>query len=155
LDFQHFAQTGRTVTGLDYFAWQNGPFPKSLEAELKTPPVDFTDNFDLIRKPFKATEGMREALDIVPKTKFNPNVFTKRELSLLEAIADEFSLNRADEMIRSTHLPGDPWDRVYHQEQRKRQQIPLEYAVDKSDDQHVNEVLLAAQEHQEMLENYA
>lgn len=34
LDFEHFRDTGRSVTGLDYFAWKMGPVPKSLFEEL-------------------------------------------------------------------------------------------------------------------------
>ena len=31
LDFEHFRQTGRSVTGLDYRAWKFGPVPVALE----------------------------------------------------------------------------------------------------------------------------
>ena len=30
LDFYQFKQTGKSVTGLDYFAWKMGPVPKEL-----------------------------------------------------------------------------------------------------------------------------
>src|SRR4051794_32133240 len=35
LDFEHFRQTGRTVTGLTYAAWENGPVPPALFREIK------------------------------------------------------------------------------------------------------------------------
>ena len=34
LDFSHFKRTGKSVTGLDYFAWGMGPVPKELFKEL-------------------------------------------------------------------------------------------------------------------------
>jgi len=34
LDFRHFKQTGKSVTGLDYYAWDMGPVPKDLYNEL-------------------------------------------------------------------------------------------------------------------------
>src|SRR5690348_10199025 len=34
-DFEHFRQTGRTITGLTYKAWQKGPVPTDLHAEIK------------------------------------------------------------------------------------------------------------------------
>lgn len=37
LDFMHFRETGRAVTGLDYFAWDFGPVPQTLYFELKSP----------------------------------------------------------------------------------------------------------------------
>jgi len=33
LDFGHFRQTGRSVTGLDYLAWKFGPVPLALAQE--------------------------------------------------------------------------------------------------------------------------
>ena len=34
LDFTHFKQTGKSVTGLDYYTWEWGPVPKELFKEL-------------------------------------------------------------------------------------------------------------------------
>ena len=34
LDFKHFKQTAKSVTGLDYYAWEKGPVPKKLFEEL-------------------------------------------------------------------------------------------------------------------------
>ena len=34
LDFSHFKRTGKSVTGLDYFAWGMGPVPKELFKEF-------------------------------------------------------------------------------------------------------------------------
>ncbi len=34
LDFRHFKETGKSVTGLDYYAWNMGPVPKDVYEEL-------------------------------------------------------------------------------------------------------------------------
>ncbi|CAN2525464.1 Panacea domain-containing protein [Burkholderia pseudomallei] len=34
LDFEHFRDTGRSVTGMDYVAWKMGPVPEVLYSEL-------------------------------------------------------------------------------------------------------------------------
>jgi uncharacterized phage-associated protein len=39
LDFMHFRETGRSVTGLDYYAWDFGPVPKKLYDEINNPPL--------------------------------------------------------------------------------------------------------------------
>src|SRR6218665_889637 len=49
LDFEHFRQTGRSVTVLDYAAWDMGPVPPKLWKELSDGPgKDFLDAIALI-----------------------------------------------------------------------------------------------------------
>ena len=40
LDFTHFMEVGRSVTGLEYFAWPKGPVPVQLHEEIDDPPDD-------------------------------------------------------------------------------------------------------------------
>ena len=40
LDFEHFRQTGRSVTGLDYQAWKFGPVPVEVMQEWDAPEPD-------------------------------------------------------------------------------------------------------------------
>jgi antitoxin SocA-like protein len=86
LDFRHYAQTGGSVTGLEYFAWPEGPVLVKLDEEIGS-----------------LLEG--------PTAEFDAGVFTKRELALMREIVAEF----ASEMIRSAYLPGDPWDGMERQ----------------------------------------
>ena len=52
LDFWHFKETGASVTGLDYYAWDFGPYPvefgskMSTNKELKEYMYNFTIWFD-------------------------------------------------------------------------------------------------------------
>lgn len=40
LDFEHYKLTGRSVTGLDYYAWKMGPVPVALYDEMESPEPD-------------------------------------------------------------------------------------------------------------------
>src|SRR5713226_9307342 len=51
LDFEHFKQTGRSVTNLDYYAYDFGPVPEDFYKE--------------IRESGEAPEDLREALTLV------------------------------------------------------------------------------------------
>jgi hypothetical protein len=40
LDFEHYRETGRSVTGLSYYAWKLGPVPVALDEEIDEPAAD-------------------------------------------------------------------------------------------------------------------
>lgn len=146
LDFEHFVQTGRSVTELDYFAWPKGPVPVDLADEIEEPQPDMAQKL-----AFEIRTGKNgwQTLFIHPQAAFDSQWFSKRELALLKDIADRYVLANAAEMIDSTHLPTQPWARVYEQERKKGQLIPYEYAVNNDP-----AVLRAAQEHREMVAQY-
>ena len=105
LDFSHFKQTGKSVTGLDYFAWEMGPVPNELFEELSgNMKPDMKSSINEL-----PTEGFQQ---IRPKKKFDDRYFSKKELDLLENISYVFEVAQADAMIESTHLKNEPWDRT-------------------------------------------
>lgn len=103
LDFMYFKQTGKSVTGLDYFAWDMGPVPKNLFEELS----------GTMKPDMKAAirelpeEGFQK---IQPMRKFDRKYFSKKEMALIEDISFIFKDAKADEMIEFTHLKNEPWD---------------------------------------------
>ena len=105
LDFTHFKQTGKSVTGLEYYAWQMGPVPKDLFEELS----------GKMKPDMKATiqdlsgEGFQQ---IQPKAKFDNQYFSKKEMELIEDIAFIFEDAKADAMVEASHLKNEPWDRT-------------------------------------------
>lgn len=105
LDFTHFKQTGKSVTGLTYYAWQMGPVPKDLFEELS----------GKMKPDMKAAiqglsgEGFQQ---IQPKAKFDNQYFSKKEMELLEGIAFIFKDAKADAMVEASHLKNEPWDRT-------------------------------------------
>lgn len=107
LDFLHFKETGKSVTGLDYYAFPFGPVPKRLYEEIKTPPPDLKES--LFIPEFKNDKSF---LAIQAKKKFDDKHFTKRELRLLERVAFIFKEARAEDMKETSHLPNHPWDKT-------------------------------------------
>ena len=82
LDFVHFKQTGKSVTGLDYYAWKRGPVPKKLWEEIK-----YIDKYNDLKRTISILGDPKEFQEIKAKIKFNSEHFSKRELKLLEEIA--------------------------------------------------------------------
>jgi uncharacterized phage-associated protein len=105
LDFLHFKQTGKSVTGLDYFAWKMGPVPKVLFDELSG---DMKSDMRAAIKvlPKDGFQGIQ------PKTKPDIRFFSKREMKLLEDLSFIFEEANAEVMVESTHLKNEPWDRT-------------------------------------------
>src|SRR5260370_37737235 len=50
LDFTHFRETGRSVTGLVYHAWRMGPVPLSLMQEWDQLESDIADAIAIVRE---------------------------------------------------------------------------------------------------------
>jgi len=126
LDFEHYKQTGRSVTGLEYYAWKMGPVPEEFYEELPAPEPDLAQKIKC--QPVQ-TQFENPLMLIIPKAKFDNSHFSKRELSLLNHLAVEFKHHTADQMIEATHVPTLPWFRVYVVEGKHRGHIPYEYGV--------------------------
>jgi len=105
LDFTHFKQTGKSVTGLDYFAWPMGPVPKELWDELdKEMKPDLKNAIKIIQKGSLA--------QIQAKNKFDADLFSPREMKLLEDLVFMFKDVKAEDMIKSTHEYDQPWHKT-------------------------------------------
>jgi uncharacterized phage-associated protein len=114
-DFEHFRQAGRTIFGLDYRALPMGPVPTKLFDELKrggdgdlkaaVAVVPVKDDIDdaLLRRDLKA------------KAKFDKQYFSKREIRIIERIAELFRDLKAEDMSEFSHQKGEPWRKVYGQ----------------------------------------
>lgn len=150
LDFEHFKETGRSVTDLEYYALPMGPVPEELRGEInESPQPDFVEKIDVEIIPLKAGGRM---FSITPKAEFDPSYFTKRELRIMESLALEYDMANAEEMVEATHLPTLPWYRRYHVEGRKREVIPYEYGVP---DDRQELVQMLATDAREVLHNYS
>ena len=122
LDFYHFKQTAKSVTGLEYFAWEQGPVPKELFEELSgNMRADLKDAISLA-----STEDFQK---IVPKKKFNEDYFTNREKKLLKDLSDVFRDAKAEEMVEVSHLRNEPWDKTL-KEKGPRQKIDYMLSID-------------------------
>lgn len=103
-DFMHFRETGKSVTGLDCFAWKFGPVPKNLADKFNAPGEDFNKSISI--------QGSNNNFVIMRPKKFYDTFFTKRELNILENIAFIFKEAKAEDMVEASHLPNHLWDKT-------------------------------------------
>jgi uncharacterized phage-associated protein len=128
LDFMHFRETGRSVTGLDYYAWQFGPYPTALADDINTPPDDLKDKVSIQC----AQADNNNFTCMKPRKKFDDTFLTKRELRILENVAFIFKDAKADDMVEASHLPSHPWDKTINSKGEKAK-IDYTLALDGSD----------------------
>ncbi|MEQ1559813.1 MAG: Panacea domain-containing protein [Methyloglobulus sp.] len=145
LDFEHYMQTGRSVTGLEYSAWKMGPVPTALADEIESPEPDMAEALMFAEVP---TNYGRPMLSIKPIKDFNDELFSKREKKLLEMLEQEYKNSKAEDMIEATHLENMPWDRVYNQEHSPMGLIPYAYALKANESE---EMLKIIDERKEMI----
>lgn len=107
-DFHHFRETGKSSTGLDYYAWEMGPVPKDVWKELSSSiQKDLADAITV-----NISEDFHQ---IKAKAKFDDLHFTPRELRLLEEVSCVFKEATADQMVEASHLPNEPWYRTLNE----------------------------------------
>ena len=147
LDFEHYKQIGRSVTGLDYYAWPMGPVPVDLYAEFDVPAPDMLNCVQF--EPIPVKNGLM--LFIQPIAEFDNRYFSKRELRLMADLATQYFETSAEDIIEASHLEHQPWQRVYIQEGKKQQLIPYEYVLTSEEKEVISEL---SQAHQEMLRNF-
>jgi len=131
LDFTHFKDTGRPVTGLEYFAWPMGPVPTDLFEELKCPEQDWEGNCSF---HFLST-AKGQMLRVEALSKFDPEHFSKRELRIMQNLADQFKNSDAEQMVEETHLENLPWHQIYEVQGRKQENIPYRMAVRRQEEE--------------------
>ncbi|MCP5195527.1 MAG: SocA family protein [Gammaproteobacteria bacterium] len=148
LDFEHFKETGRVVTGLDYYAWKMGPVPVALYEEVDVPEPDMAERVEFEEKP---TRHGRPMLVVKPIAEFDDSYFTKRELRIMQNLVTEFRDALAEDMIETTHLENQPWHKVYVEKGRRQERIPYELALRGQEVEAMQEVIA---ERQAFLEHF-
>jgi uncharacterized phage-associated protein len=129
LDFNHFRETGRSVTGLDYRAWKMGPVPLDLMQEWEELEADMANAISIV--PERDIDFIRER--VVPKVAFDDSLFTRRELRLMH----ERSTNFADELTKPfigfVQEECGPWAKIWDGGRGNNERIPYSLAVPDSD----------------------
>jgi len=128
LDFIHFRETGKSVTGLNYYAWDKGPVPQDLFHELKQPNKDLKDTIALLKQSDDEDDKLCK---VIAKRPFDPKYFSKREKKIMEHLSFVFKEALAKDMVEITHLTGTPWDKTM-KERGPGKQIDYSLAVDGS-----------------------
>jgi len=125
LDFQHYRQTGHSVTGLEYHAWPMGPVPVDFYAEWDDLPADLGEAIEI--KPERVVDYVRET--VVPKRDFEDRHFTKRELAIMRGLAERFRDDLSKPMVNITHDERGPWSTIWDEGRGRNERIPYSLAV--------------------------
>lgn len=152
LDFTHFRQTGRTVTGLTYNALPRGPVPVALYDEIKAKhSLDGKITIQNFSEVETETGKAYIPAKFEFKGKFDSRLFTKRELRLMEQLAFVFLEAKAEQMTDVSHLKGKPWH-VTKSSQGIGAPIDYMLAMDGSDELQLadEEMIARLEEQQEM-----
>jgi uncharacterized phage-associated protein len=146
LDFKHFKETGKSVTGQDYYAWDMGPVPKAVFEEISSA---MRPDMQAAIHPLPAGEEFQK---ILPRQAFDGRYFSKREMRLLKDIAFIFRDAKVHEMVESTHFENEPWDRTI-KEKGRLQKIDYLLAIDsRIDSLPIEEVVERMKERDEIRE---
>lgn len=149
LDFEHFRQTGRSVTGLDYRAWKFGPVPVALEQEWEDPEPDMADAIRI--EPERVIDFVRET--VAAQAAFDDSHFSQRELRLMAALATQYCDELSHRMIDVTHAENGAWARVWNSGEGFDQ--PIDYALSLAeDDPHRTAILDFAREHRAIVQSH-
>jgi uncharacterized phage-associated protein len=153
LDFEHFKETGRSVTNLDYYAYDFGPVPKELYQEVgdNKPPIDFSPFLTIV--PFKSEESGKEGGMFKAKQKPNLSVFSPREQNILERLTEIFRDVDARLISDISHFKNHPWDKTI-KEKGKFAKIDYVLAIDSESKVSLEDAVESMKERKEMLDNF-
>jgi uncharacterized phage-associated protein len=154
-DFEHFVQAGFPSIGLQYYAFQRGPVPKSFWLEIKdgVVPEDFRGKLGLLVKDNESDPEKRE-IEFKAIEKPDMSFFSPREKKILEKIAFIFSESSAKEISDISHLKNKPWDLT---KRTKGLNAPIDYlhAIDTSSELSVEEAKELLEEFFETIKNFS
>jgi len=151
LDFLHFEKTGRSVTGLQYSAWDRGPVPVELYEEFKSPKADFIAHLSKYKR--KLSNGY-EREELKPRKRFDKKYFSRFEMSLLESLAKSHFRDNANDMSEKSHFETGPWHEVYEVQKDISGKIPYELVLQRRGNEKDLEILELAEEYQEIISHY-
>ncbi len=136
LDFEHYRDLGRSVTGLDYEAWKMGPVPADFDREwrggiggdlsvgLKAETI--TRKFDYDKEE---SEGY-ETEKLVARIPFEERLFSPREMKLMASLAKQHFNVPATAMSSQSHAAFGFWDEIWNQRNQPNGPIPYELVFD-------------------------
>jgi len=122
-DEKHIKETGISVTGLDYFAWDMGPVPEKLYQAIKQP-EKLKEYFD-----FQKPKDIKKTT-LIPKKEFNKKLFSKRQQRIMDNLVNIYKDEKSDVMSRASHDRNGAWYKVFHTENKKNKKIPYELHLD-------------------------
>jgi len=149
LDFEHFRQTGRSVTGLEYQAWKFGPVPVEVMQEWERLEPDMAQAIGI--QPERVIDSVRET--VIPSAPFDDSHFTKRELRIMEDLASRHRDTFSPDMIDVTHAENGAWAKVWQDGRGMYREIPYTLGLD-DDDPRRDAILAIAREQDAIRETH-
>jgi hypothetical protein len=87
---------------------------------------------------------------VVPKRSFDDSLFTKRELRLMQALAEKYRDEMTKPLVGLTHTERGPWDKIWDAGRGNNARIPYSLAVDDNDPNR-DAILEAAREYENVV----
>lgn len=138
LDFEHFRQTGKSVTGYDYQAWKFGPVPVDLMEEWEQLDPDLAKVVHIV--PEQVVDFTRLTVKANDGAEFDDSEFTPRHLRIMSELVERYRDTMSATMIDVTHAQNGAWDQVWQNGKGAHQPIP--YALGIPDDAPEKPILL-------------
>lgn len=109
-DIKHFKDVGRSISRLEYFAWDHGPVPKRLYEEMKNdqPPEDMRKFLSTNIELDEFDENVKK-VSFIARKKPDMNVFSKREKNIIEEVAFTFKHTLPGISSEITHTDDPLW----------------------------------------------
>ena len=126
-DFMHYRETGKSVTGLTYYAWDFGPYPVELAKKIDNCDPELIKYFNIENGKSQKTD--RDIIKFKPAKKFDGKFFTKRELRIIKEVTDLFKEALPEHIVENQYLKNRPWDRTI-KEKGEKQAIDYSLAFD-------------------------
>lgn len=145
MDFEHFSQTGKSITGFEYQAWKFGPVPADLMEEWEELSPDMAQAVHIESE--KVIDFDRQAVKVNEGVGFNDEHFTPRELRIMTSIAEKYRKTKSAKLIDVTHQQNGAWDKVWQDGQGSMQTIPYALVLDDDDANRDTLIEIGAQQH--------
>lgn len=138
VDLEHFRQTGRTLTGLEYKAMKMGPVPQDLYNELDNVAKHKDLRAAIIAMPAKSGKShydrrSENAVIIKAKATFDKQFFSKRELDILEKIVEVYKDVLSNDISDIAHNRDLPWYKVFVEDKNINGPLPFDLAIGHKD----------------------
>lgn len=127
LDFEHFKQTGKSVTGVEYQAWKFGPVPIDLMEKWEDLDEDIASLIHIEAE--KIVDHIRQNVVVNPGVKFQADDFTPRQLRIMNELVARFRDTYSEKMIDVTHAQNGAWHKVWQGGSGAHHVIPYELAI--------------------------
>lgn len=138
LDFRLYRETGESLTGETYEAWDFGPVPADVWRELRHGKETGINLKEVVKTVPVKTDPRDEAnglkLSVIPKAKFSDYYMTGREVKELKIVSEMFMGLPAALVVKAAHTRNDPWDVTL---KKAGEKAPIDYdlALEDMDDE--------------------